>query len=357
MRTAGVHGHHDLLSATDDTAIFIRDLESTANRVLRKANKKRIEKLIQEGIESKKKVKGATVLSSASFQLTATTGALRDVSLQPPKMSIRVGEPLSAPPPRTLSPLPSRQLAPSGGSWIGSRSTGSLEAFTESDHLGSTTGSKAAMGSTASSLTLGRTGEFSSSRRDLTLGGGRIHRKLAQSPFYSVNMESMSASLNQLTGSTGSLSDMRSLSPAKILGIGSHGPSRKALAQSKLKAGKPTTREIESQGVTSWSSDDLRVKYRSEEARQEAHEAQVLAEEAAKRLKQLGHIVPVAEVTPHPMHSALKERIEKEMVTCLLRAAARNKMRRFVLDIHQVCGRLPGLGFLFLLSSSLMCPS
>ena len=44
--------------------------------------------------------------------------------------------------------------------------------------------------------------------------------------------------------------------------------------------------EIETQGVTSWSSDDLRVKYRAEHEREEAYQAFRLEEQVAEALEQ-----------------------------------------------------------------------
>lgn len=44
--------------------------------------------------------------------------------------------------------------------------------------------------------------------------------------------------------------------------------------------------EIEGQGVTSWSSDDLRVKYRAEREREEAYQAFQLEEQVAEALAQ-----------------------------------------------------------------------
>lgn len=42
--------------------------------------------------------------------------------------------------------------------------------------------------------------------------------------------------------------------------------------------------ETEGQGVTSWSSDDLRVKYRAEREREEAYQAFRLEEQVAEAL-------------------------------------------------------------------------
>lgn len=50
--------------------------------------------------------------------------------------------------------------------------------------------------------------------------------------------------------------------------------------------------ETEGQGVTSWSSDDLRVKYRAEREREEAYQAFRLEEQVAEALdKDYGQVV------------------------------------------------------------------
>ncbi|CAM9748714.1 unnamed protein product, partial [Choristocarpus tenellus] len=95
--------------------------------------------------------------------------------------------------------------------------------------------------------------------------------------------------------------------------------------------------EVEGQGVTSWSTDDLRIKYRSEEERQEAYRAFLLAKEASEAVeKGFGEVVPFAEVDQHPLYAAYEDHLERENTQCLLRASARNKMKRFVLDVHTV---------------------
>lgn len=48
---------------------------------------------------------------------------------------------------------------------------------------------------------------------------------------------------------------------------------------------KGRTAETEGQGVTSWSSDDLRVKYRAEREREEAYQAFRLEEQVAEALE------------------------------------------------------------------------
>ncbi|CAN0403789.1 unnamed protein product, partial [Ectocarpus sp. 8 AP-2014] len=82
----------------------------------------------------------------------------------------------------------------------------------------------------------------------------------------------------------------------------------------------------EGQGVTSWSSDDLRVKYRAEREREEAYQAFRLEEQ----------VVAVPEVDRHPLYVAYYNQLERENTRCLLRASARNKMKRFITDVHTV---------------------
>lgn len=48
--------------------------------------------------------------------------------------------------------------------------------------------------------------------------------------------------------------------------------------------GNKGSAETEGQGVTSWSSDDLRVKYRAEREREEAYQAFRLEEQVAEAL-------------------------------------------------------------------------
>ena len=44
----------------------------------------------------------------------------------------------------------------------------------------------------------------------------------------------------------------------------------------------------------------------------------------------------VPEVDRHPLHVAYYAQLERENTRCLLRASARNKMKRFITDVHTV---------------------
>lgn len=59
--------------------------------------------------------------------------------------------------------------------------------------------------------------------------------------------------------------------------IGSHPASRRRSTKGA---------QLEAQGATSWSSDDLRVKYRAEREREEAYQAFRLEEQVAEALEQ-----------------------------------------------------------------------
>lgn len=70
----------------------------------------------------------------------------------------------------------------------------------------------------------------------------------------------------------------------KVIGKGrSAGKSPHATRKPKRVKGAAKT---EGQGVTSWSSDDLRVKYRAEREREEAYQAFRLEEQVAEALEQ-----------------------------------------------------------------------
>lgn len=110
-----------------------------------------------------------------------------------------------------------------------------------------------------------------------------------------------------------------------------------AAALAAKKAGHSPKPHHEVQGPVSWASDHLRVKYRCEDRRLEAHESYLRALEEAKVLeREDGVIMAVASVERHPITQLYEELMALEMSRASSRARARNQMRRFVLDVHTV---------------------
>ncbi|GMI07606.1 hypothetical protein TrRE_jg2750 [Triparma retinervis] len=109
----------------------------------------------------------------------------------------------------------------------------------------------------------------------------------------------------------------------------------KVLAEKRSGVQKASRMEV--QGPISWASEDLRVKYRCEERRMETYNAYLMAVEEAKVLeREDGMIVSVAEQQPHPIYELYDHLLHHETTRASHRARARNRMRRFVLDVHTV---------------------
>lgn len=72
----------------------------------------------------------------------------------------------------------------------------------------------------------------------------------------------------------------------KIIGPNGRGGRSRGSGGATLRKPRGGGAEIEGQGVTSWSSDDLRVKYRAEREREEAYQAFRLEEQVAEALDQ-----------------------------------------------------------------------
>lgn len=68
-------------------------------------------------------------------------------------------------------------------------------------------------------------------------------------------------------------------------GTGLPPPGAGARANARRRNGGARATEVEGQGTTSWSSDDLRVKYRAERGREEAYQAFRLEEQVAEALE------------------------------------------------------------------------
>lgn len=87
--------------------------------------------------------------------------------------------------------------------------------------------------------------------------------------------------------------------------------------------------------IFSWGSDDLRIKYRHETSREEAWAASQAAEAAAEKLRLTeGVIVPYALVERHPLYIAYFDLVRSEFRKAIDRARQRNRMKRFVSDVH-----------------------
>jgi hypothetical protein len=94
---------------------------------------------------------------------------------------------------------------------------------------------------------------------------------------------------------------------------------------------------VELQGPVNWSSDDLTRKYRGELVRETAYEAYLLTrEEAARREREEGVVLAVAEVERHAVFVMADALINMENGRARRRARARNGMKVFVLDVHRI---------------------
>lgn len=101
---------------------------------------------------------------------------------------------------------------------------------------------------------------------------------------------------------------------------------------------------LEAQGPTSWSSDDIRDKFRDEDNRNRAWaETQAAMEEAAILEREEGIIVPVVAVDKHPVWKGVELQIKEENSASLRRARHRNAMKVFSYDVRAVwlSGDLP----------------
>lgn len=90
------------------------------------------------------------------------------------------------------------------------------------------------------------------------------------------------------------------------------------------RSGVQKASRMEVQGPISWSSEDLRVKYRCEERRMETYNAYLMALEEAKVLeREDGMIVSVAEQQPHPIYELYDHLLNHETTQASHRARAR----------------------------------
>lgn len=144
-----------------------------------------------------------------------------------------------------------------------------------------------------------------------------VHPKLERSPLFTSTIAAHSTAARQANHDT--RSGMSS-------SLGALGDGAVASAQQAA---------LESTGPTNWSPNDLGIKYRGEAEREAAWQAYQLALQAAEMVKD-ERVVAVAEVERHPMHTKLDVYAMDENRRTSARARARGRMKRFVLDVHQV---------------------
>ena len=93
----------------------------------------------------------------------------------------------------------------------------------------------------------------------------------------------------------------------------------------------------ELQGPTSWSGQDIGVKYRGEVEREAAWRAYVQASKAAAQIHDASFVYfATPTVARHQLYVMLDRIVANENERSLIRARQRGNMRRFVLDVHQI---------------------
>jgi hypothetical protein len=379
-------------TATDDTEQFIRSLEYSARKVLNKANKQRMAELQAErAMRGRKRPLPAGSGASYSVQVPSSVGtAATTLELRSNEMSVIVkqhrpdyGNMHDAAAATVLQPFSSLDdvalLPKLDKSALLSRSGPNspvndmrLSATKQMNNSSSQQqheqqlphiSRSASCTQAASSDSGGEHSPQAAQRRKSAAASPapRIHAKLTHSPLYTAAMLAADScsKANNIHGPSrrwlGAANDVwgsdsqQQQRPRSSGGSSSCDSSTYAPAQQQRRGRRKAA--LESQGPTSWSSDDLRVKYRSEaerEAAAAAAEAATAAAQALARETDAGlplsnnsssnsrSVAVVAVVERHPVHVAYAAQLELENSRCLLRAAARNKMKRFVLDVHQV---------------------
>ncbi|CAN0122777.1 unnamed protein product, partial [Ectocarpus sp. 4 AP-2014] len=361
-------------TAHDDTREFIRGLEMTARKVLTNANKKRMQELQRQQNLARRLGTNADVDPPKKFVMeippeTEEWGdqlASKTMEIAPTGMVVGV----------RATRRPSRYRRLDGSEAAGS----SFPALSEGGTIaaeGSDAGGRAGMAGRrlpqisrrAGGLTLSTPG--AGQTRSVTGDGGegsgangakgmtrtvvpvaKIDGRLTVSPLFSASMAKLTKPPRRVSNQdddplagaggggedeeeAGGIANMRVVNASKVIGKG-RSPGKSPHATRKPKRVQGAT-ETEGQGVTSWSSDDLRVKYRAAREREEAYQAFRLEEQVAEALeKDYGQVVAVPEVDRHPLYVAYYNQLERENTRCLLRASARNKMKRFITDVHTV---------------------
>ncbi|GMH51543.1 hypothetical protein TL16_g01034 [Triparma laevis f. inornata] len=95
--------------------------------------------------------------------------------------------------------------------------------------------------------------------------------------------------------------------------------------------------QLESAGPVSWSSEDIRVKWRDEVQREQGWKMSRAAKIAAEEMQETqNYVVPLVEMHRHPIHALFWSYLKVENELASKRAFIRANNRRFALDVHTV---------------------
>mmetsp|Transcript_25772 Transcript_25772/g.80295 ORF Transcript_25772/g.80295 Transcript_25772/m.80295 type:complete len:1072 (+) Transcript_25772:128-3343(+) len=93
---------------------------------------------------------------------------------------------------------------------------------------------------------------------------------------------------------------------------------------------------VEKTGPTNWSINDLQIKYRNEQSREDAHQASLETRAFQLQMAENYVVVSAVNVPRHPLLISCHQRIATVNSFCLGRGRARCVARRFMLDVHQI---------------------
>lgn len=166
----------------------------------------------------------------------------------------------------------------------------------------------------------------------------KVYAKLDSSPFLSQSVPSISALLEK-----------KKVTEAEVGNVDLEAPTKQTdwalkIHASSVFAGKTKSKKTfghtmptDSQGPIDWSSEGLRAKYRGEQQREEAWQAwQDAASFTVDAVEQEGLILPVTKMERHPMYVLYYERLEYENAMSRYRTKNRLRMKRFVMDVQEV---------------------
>mmetsp|Transcript_18449 Transcript_18449/g.24369 ORF Transcript_18449/g.24369 Transcript_18449/m.24369 type:complete len:1759 (+) Transcript_18449:168-5444(+) len=366
----GGHGTFD-----KDMHDFLLDMEVSAKRIIKKSNKKRFEENQRQlhKLQRKKLGLGSVRTSSAPDKsaLAAQSTMLMGYPEKPdssgglmPSASMGTldyGGKLAMPTSPIQSPMKPRKQ----GRGVSVSPLPELKQMSSSMSFG-----KGRIGG-ASLNALPSIHSATPSKKQAGVVKKPINKKLAASPLFSESMTSLvdtdsnyttrnritpvkqrpkskkGMKRSQMSMSAGHLSMGSGKSLGGDLSLGDGPPSMKmgpggvstlgGDSMSMLGLDKFQALHAEEQGPISWSLDDLRIKYRGEVEREQAYAAYRAQKAVADQVwRDEGMVVAVAEVERHPIYAKLWAWLELENVRAANRARARNKMKRFVHDVHQI---------------------
>ena len=327
-------------NSQSDVSVFIKDLEISAKKILKDANRKKIEarkheeSLLRKNGGSRKTVNDVVNVGSVLINTKDSQGFSGAQSrILSPDLKVNADDTvlMHYSVPRMLVSVANDAPKPLETQTLRSGSAGSLSPISKSRD------------NTSSQSPFPNKSVLRPLDKEKIIRRNRVLEKIEASPFLSSSMNSVDILLarrqmranDETNGPPKETNWALRMRATDILSGKQNSGATRILHEVDSKEKTTTT---EPQGPIDWSSQALRVKYRGASQREAAWQAWKHASAYSMQCleEETGLVLPVAVVDRHPIFALFFKCIHEDNIRSLARSHARLKMKRFVQDVQEV---------------------